>query len=129
MNIADLSNALEEETRACGQQPFESFSYYSREGDFVEFVSTPETFYQHRVDGLLTAYFGIDSNELVGAKIKGVQTLLQKVPALQLELDHEEIHVDVIIFSSLIASKPDSTEVYKRVYNLARSVPAARLLV
>jgi hypothetical protein len=66
---------------------FNSVPHYSALGDFVTYYFRDARAYEQRVDELLTVYLTMDSNELVGCKIKGVRHILQTAGDFGVALD------------------------------------------
>jgi hypothetical protein len=60
-------------------QGFSSRPYYSRDGDSLSFYFRDEPSYGERVDQLLTLYRSIETGDIVGCQIKGVQCILKRL--------------------------------------------------
>jgi hypothetical protein len=62
---------------------FEPTATYDRDGDCIEFIAKPDSFYAERVDDLVTVYFSHGTNEVVGSLITGVSKFYRgvEVPA------------------------------------------------
>jgi hypothetical protein len=60
-------------------QGFSSRPYYSREGDSLSFYFRDEASYGERVDQLLTLYRSIETGNIVGCQIKGIQCILKRL--------------------------------------------------
>ena len=58
---------------------FEPTATYDRDGDCIEFLASPDSFYGERVDDLVTVYYSHDTGEIVGALIKGVSKFCQEL--------------------------------------------------
>lgn len=56
-------------------EPFEPSATYDPDGDRIEFIARPDSFYAERVDDLVTVYYSHETNEIVGSLIKGVSQL------------------------------------------------------
>jgi len=68
---------------------FSAKPVYSADGDFISLFMRDCDCYAERVDDTLTIYKDDDTNELVGCKIKGVQSLLKKMDATGIMVQDE----------------------------------------
>jgi hypothetical protein len=63
---------------------------YDPEGDCIEFIVGPDSFYGERIDTLVTVYHSQETHEIVGSLIKGVRKFLQQVlehsPGFRIEI-------------------------------------------
>jgi hypothetical protein len=66
-------------------QGFSSRPYYSRDGDSLSFYFRDEASYGERVDQLLTLYRSIETRDIVGCQIKGVQCILKRLDAFGIQ--------------------------------------------
>src|SRR5438445_8425117 len=58
---------------------FTPTAYYDPDGDCIEFIAAPDSFYGERIDALVTVYRSQETHEVVGSLIKGVRKFLRKV--------------------------------------------------
>src|SRR5205823_2572162 len=58
-------------------QPFEPTTYYDPDGDCIEFIAAPDSYYAERIDTLLTVYRSQETHEIIGSLIKGVSKFLR----------------------------------------------------
>jgi hypothetical protein len=79
-------------------------AYYDPDGDYIEYLSKPDSHDDERVDSLVTAYYSIDANELIGAKIKGVKALLRRHPLLCIAVKDGRVNLRLLIMGGLIAT-------------------------
>lgn len=109
-------------------EKFEPHAYYDADGDCIEFVAKPDSFYAERVDDLVTVYYSQATGELMGSLIKGVshflkQTLL-KNPGFKIEIEDGGIHL-VHLFRAKLWSKAATDEnrmqslIYKKLIEVA----------
>jgi hypothetical protein len=61
--------------------PFAAKPVYSADGDFLSLFIRDSSCYAERVDDTLTIYKDDKTDELVGCKLKGVQTIFKKLDA------------------------------------------------
>lgn len=65
--------------------------YQDEGGDCVEAFCSDEPFNGERVDGRITVYRGRNSNEVVGAQIKGIKTWIARILAT-----YPGFHLDIV---------------------------------
>ena len=76
---------------------------YSADGDFLSLFVRDVDCYAERVDDTLTIYKDDESNELVGCKLKGVQTILKTLDASGIMV-HDEFTMTAL-FLGWVASR------------------------
>ena len=57
-------------------KPAEAFrptATYDPDGDCLEFLAKPDSFFAERVDDLVTVYYSQETGEIVGSLVKGVE--------------------------------------------------------
>lgn len=83
---AVLSNEefSKEVDKIIGSEPvvFVPSAVYDPDGDCIEFVCSPESFYAKRLDDLVTVYYGRESKKIVGVLIKGASKFLERASVL-----------------------------------------------
>jgi hypothetical protein len=84
---------------------FRPTATYDPDGDCIEFLATPESFYAERVDDLVTVYYSQETGEVIGSLIKGVskfcKTLLEKMPGFRIEIRDGRVSLEHIFRASL----------------------------
>jgi len=69
---------------------FQPSAIYDPDGDCIEFIAKPDSFYGERIDDLVTVYYSHESKEIVGSLIKSVskfyREVLQRVPGFKIEI-------------------------------------------
>ncbi len=107
-------------------QPFTPFARYDSDGDSIEFIAKPDAYYGRRVDGLLTVYYSLNDDEIVGGLIKGVSIVLKKIsqnfPGFKVSVVDGKIKLEYLFLSNLWASNPDQPIIireYKRLADMA----------
>src|SRR5262249_26393657 len=107
---------------------FEPNAYYDSDGDCIEFVTKPDSFYAERVDDLVTVYYSHETGELMGSLIKGVskfcKEMLQKNPGLQIEIEDRGVRLVHIFRAKLWSSDPSGDNriaglIYKKLIEVA----------
>jgi hypothetical protein len=84
--------------------------FYSRDGDSLLFHFRPEASYAERIDQFCTLYRTIESDELTGCQIKGVQCILKRLGDFGIRITDNKT-VDLrIIFLGYRASVDESTQ-------------------
>jgi hypothetical protein len=89
-------------------EQFEPFATYDPDGDCIEFLAKPDSFYAERIDDLVTVYYSQESGELIGSLIKGVSKfcseIAQKLPGFKIEVHDGPVRL-VHIFRAQLWSK------------------------
>ena len=86
-------------------EQFEPTAIYDPDGDCIEFLAKPDSFYAERVDDLVTVYYSQETNEVVGSLIKGVSGFCKKIsetmPGFQIEIRDGRVRLVHIFRASL----------------------------
>src|SRR5690606_8428086 len=104
---------------------------YDKDGDCVEFVARPHAYRGERIDDLVTAFYSLETDELMGSLIKGVSKLLKRNPGWIIELDDGAVRVAQIIRAA-DAVKAESEEYvrkqYQKLFEMAEESQATALV-
>lgn len=92
------------ETNRC--EGFRAAPHYSQVGDFVSYYHTNERCYAERVDETLTFYKSMESNEIVGVKIKGIKHIFDTAGFFKFELICPN-DLRFVFFVAVMAAKDD----------------------
>lgn len=68
---------------AAAAKEFEAQVFYDRDGDCVEFVAAPDSYYAERIDDLVTVYYSRDTGEIIGSLLKGVTAFCKRTLLVQ----------------------------------------------
>jgi hypothetical protein len=106
---------------------FRPTAYYDRDGDCIEFLARPDTFYAERVDDLVTVYLSEDTGEIVGSLLKGVtrlcESLLERLPGFRIEIEQGNVKLVHIFLAKLWASAANPGELatvrYQKLIDVA----------
>lgn len=104
---------------------FEPVATYDKDGDCVEFLISPESFYAERVDDLVTVYYSQKNNEIIGSLIKGVsgycQRLKEKMPGFIIEIHEGSIKLGHFFLARMWESDMEKMQVivYKKLQEVA----------
>lgn len=102
---------------------FQPHAMYDSDGDCIEFIATPDSFYGMRIDDVLTVYCKHGSDEVVGGLLKGISHLIQRqIPGIASE--SEPIKIRFLLELTLWArpadqSNPTRYATYKRLIDIA----------
>lgn len=125
-----MSLSLNEFLEGLGQEASSSFepkAFYNLDGDFLEYITSPEPYFARRLDGLVTVYMRISDNEIVGARIKEISTVLKKHDGCNILIkDGDKVPVQRIIVVALWENSDKSSgeiSFYNRICHLAESRP------
>ena len=104
-------------------RPVEQFrpqAVYDRDGDCIEFLAKPDSFYAERVDDLVTVYYSQETGEVVGSLLKGVsrfcQQMLEKMPGFRVEIHDGRVQLVHIFRARLWSSEFDPQAMPALVY-------------
>jgi len=107
-------------------QPFQPSAVYDRDGDCIEFIAKPDSFYAERIDDLVTVYLSHDDNEIVGSLVKGVSVfcreLLEKLPGLKIEVHGGKVRLVHFFRAKMWTSSADNdcvTLTYRKLIEVA----------
>jgi len=96
---------------------FTPYVELNKEADALTAYFKPAADYSRRLTDHVTLYLSIDSDELVGCRIKGVSGILANLPNY-LDVDHDDIQLSVM-FLPYLSSADD--EQRKMLNELART--------
>lgn len=86
-------------------EQFRPTATYDPDGDCIEFLARPDSFYAERVDDLVSVYYSQETGEVIGSLIKGVskfcKTLLEKMPGFRIEIRDGRVSLEHIFRASL----------------------------
>lgn len=97
--------------------------YYSKVGDFVSFCWEPKVpFFARRLDEFLTAYYSIETRELVGCKVKGVNFLISEMrKRMRMGVTRPTIAA-LSVAGRGLACDPSAREEYEGIWNNSEDV-------
>ena len=101
-------------------EEFEPTATYDPDGDCIEFLARPGPFYAERVDDLLTVYYDQETNEVIGALLKGAsrfcKQMLEKMPGFKIEVHDGRIRLVHIFRARLWLSSLNPQDMPALVY-------------
>ena len=99
---------------------FEPTATYDPDGDCIEFLAKPDSFYAERVDDLVTVYYSQDTKEVVGSLIKGVSGFCKKLsetmPGFAIEIRDGRVRLVHIFRARLWTSKMEPRDLTTLTY-------------
>lgn len=106
---------------------FRPTATYDVDGDCIEFLAKPDSFYAERIDDLVTVYYSQETGELIGSLLKGVShfcaEMAAKMPGFKIEIQHGPVQLVHIFRARLWASAhaPHDlrTLTYRKLINVA----------
>ncbi len=104
---------------------FEPTATYDVDGDCVEFLARPDSFYAERIDDLVTVYYSQETDEIIGSLIKGVskycQKLKEKMPGFIIEIHEGSIMLEHLFLARMWESDMEEMRVivYKQLQEAA----------
>jgi hypothetical protein len=101
-------------------EQFEPTAIYDPDGDCIEFLAKPDSFYAERVDDLLTVYYSQETNEVVGSLIKGVSSFWKKIsetmPGIKIEIRDGRVRLVHIFRAKLWGSNLEPQDLETLTY-------------
>jgi hypothetical protein len=88
--------------------------HHSADGDCVSYFVKNDRCIAERVDDLVTVYRSVESNELVGCKIKGVQRILRTLGDFGVTVEDREIGLGIFFIAAAVANPPQKSK-YKEI--------------
>ena len=112
-------------------QPAENFrptATYDPDGDCIEFLAKPDSFYAERIDDLVTVYYSQETDEVVGSLIKSVskfcRDMLEKMPGLRIEIHDGPVRLQHIFRARMWSGNFDpndmATLTYRKLIEVSR---------
>ena len=101
---------------------FEPRPFYSPDGDFLTFYFREDDHYAERVDELLTVYLSMDTQELVGCKIKGVRRILDTLGKLGVLVDDGEVKMSFLFLSGAFSREDARRKRYEEIGTRTRGI-------
>jgi hypothetical protein len=100
--------------------PFQPTATYDPDGDCIEFIAKPDSFYAERIDDLITVYYSHETKEIVGSLIKGVakfyREVLEQVPGFKIEIQDGRVRLVHMFRARLWTSHLDVTDLATIAY-------------
>ena len=104
-------------------EKFRPTATYDRDGDCIEFLTKPDSFFAERVDDLVTVYYSQETGEVIGSLIKGVAKFFQDTPGLRVVIDDGRMKLEHLFLAHLLSSnrqKQDlATLTYRKLIDMA----------
>jgi hypothetical protein len=100
---------------AASTEKFIPTATYDPDGDCIEFVARPDSFYAERIDDLVTVYYSHETNEIIGSLIKNVshfyKIVLDKFPGFRIEVQDGMVRLEHLFLAKLWSSAHETDEV------------------
>ena len=107
--LSDSEFAEQMMTLARPAEEFEPSATYDPDGDCIEFLAKPDSFYGERVDDLVTVYYSQETGEVVGSLIQGIsgfcRAISETMPGFQIEIRDGRIRLVHVFRARLWGSK------------------------
>jgi hypothetical protein len=104
---------------------FVPYSYLSKEADALTVYFEGDADYSRRLNEHITVYHSIETDEIIGCRIKGISSILQDLPHY-FGVKHGGIELSIVFFA--FRGGADNQEVSEAINDLAR-VASARQMV
>src|SRR5262249_38691596 len=96
-------------------RPFEAKPQYFIDGDFVSCFLSDQLAYEERLDGLVTVYRSVETNEMVGCKIKGVKLLLQDFGGFLVIVKEAPFSLALLFMKAAQKTTADNVAIYREM--------------
>ncbi len=111
----DVRKILEENQPVGDFQPY---SFVSKKADTLTFYFKSDADYSKRLTDHVTLFLSIDTNELVGCRIKGISGILEDLPNY-VEISHGPVALSIVFLPFRGTAQDDET---RKIFNeLARA--------
>ncbi|MGA2616594.1 MAG: hypothetical protein ABSF26_03230 [Thermoguttaceae bacterium] len=98
--------------------------HYSRDADSLTFFFRGDDAVAKRVDDLLTVYVSVETDELVGAKIKGIKRVLSTLGDFGVTIKDEGLTLGMLFLACMAVSRESvNKSEYIRLGEFVKSVP------
>ena len=106
---------------------FKPTATYDPDGDCIEFLVKPDSFYAERIDDLVTVYYSQETGEVIGSLIKGVsefcRAFQERMPGFEIEIHDGWVSLEHIFRARLWSSQQDPqalpTLTYQKLIDIA----------
>jgi hypothetical protein len=105
-----------------GDTPFQPYHEISREADALTFYFKSDPDYSQRLTDHVTLYRSIESNELVGCRIKGIRAILEDLPNF-LHVDHQGARLSMVFWSFRGGLDDEARDTFKQLAEAAGNRP------
>ena len=105
-----------------GDTPFQPYHEISSETDALTFYFKPDADYSQRLTDHVTLYRSIESNELVGCRIKGITGILEDLPNY-LHVDHDGMRLSMVFWSFRGGLDDEDRDTFKQLADAAGDRP------
>lgn len=111
---------------------FKPSAAYDPDGDCIEFLAKPDSFFAERVDDLVTVYYSQETGEVIGSLIKGVsqfcKDVLERAPGFRITVEDGPIRLEHIFLARMWTCQTDpqdmATLTYRKLIQIAENVNA-----
>lgn len=108
-------------------EQFRPSATYDPDGDCIEFLAKPDSFYAERVDDLVTVYYSQETGEIIGSLIKGVSRFCSEFtkrnPGFRIVVEDGPVRLEHFFLARLWSSAADpkaiTTLTYRKLIEVA----------
>lgn len=109
-------------------EQFKPTATYDPDGDCIEFLAKPDSFYAERIDDLVTVYYSQETDEVIGSLMKGVSKFcretLSAMPGFRIEIQDGPVRLQHIFLARVWSAKLDpqdlATLTYRKLIEVSR---------
>ena len=105
---------------ARSSEQFKPTATYDPDGDCIEFLAKPDSFYAERIDDLVTVYYSQETDEVIGSLIKDVsqfcQNMLSTMPGFKIEIHDGPVCLQHIFLARMWSADFDPDDIVTLTY-------------
>ena len=105
-----------------GSIAFQPYVTISHEADALTAYFKPDADYSQRLTDHVTLYRSLDSNEIVGCRIKGIKGILEDLPNF-LRVDHLGATLSMVFWSFCGGLDDEARDTFKQLAEAAGNMP------
>lgn len=109
----DATETLAESIRRNPHKGLKVAPQYFPEGDFVTLFVSGGLFYADRVDDLVTVYRSEDTDQIIGCKIKSVNSILQNFSGFGVLIEDHTVSIGLLFFGA--ANDDERRDAYREL--------------
>lgn len=111
-------------------EKYQPTAAYDRDGDCIEFLAKPDSFYAERIDELVTVYYSQETDEVIGSLIKGVSKFCRdisaKMPGFRIEIHDGPVRLQHIFLARMWSANLHphdlATLTYRKLVDVSRDL-------
>ena len=116
-----IDNDLESLLATIEDKPFKPYVEFSPQADAMTCYFHPDADYSKRLNNHVTLFVSIETERLVGCRIKGIKGLIERLPNY-IEVNHEGYELKCIFWSFMGGENPENQNTLDRLSEESRGL-------